>query len=113
MIGEASDGLEAVRKAEELQPDIVLMDIGLPELNGIDAARQIMKVAPHSRIVFVTQESSPEVVEETMRLGACGYVLKSDIGTALLRAVDSTLEGKGFFRNRNGHSSFSRGKTPL
>jgi DNA-binding NarL/FixJ family response regulator len=72
-----SNGLEAVRKAEELQPDLVLMDIGLPELNGIEAARQILKVAPYSRIVFVTQESSPEVVEETRRLGAYGYVLKS------------------------------------
>ena len=102
-----------MRKAAELQPDVILMDIGLPELNGIDAARQIMKVAPHSRIVFVTQESAPEVVEETMHLGAYGYVLKSDMGTALLRAVDSALEGKRFFWSRNGHSSFPRGKTPL
>lgn len=101
-----------MRKAEELQPDIILMDIGLPELNGIAAARQILRLVPHSRIIFVTQEASPEVVEETMRLGACGYVLKSDTGIALLPAVDSALEGKPFFWSRNGHSVGPRGNTP-
>src|SRR5204862_4944745 len=64
VVGEASDGLEAVQKAEELQPDLILLDIGLPALNGMEAARRIRKLAPHSKILFVSMESSPEVVQE-------------------------------------------------
>lgn len=96
LIWEASNGVEAVRKAEELQPDLILMDIGLPVLNGIDAARQIRKLAPNSRIIFLTQESSPEVWEEATLLGAHGYVFKSEVQTDLLTAVDFALEGKRF-----------------
>lgn len=101
MICEVSNGREAVRKAEEFQPDVILMDIGLPELNGIEAARLIRELAPRSRIVFVTQESSPEMVEEAMRLGAYGYVLKSQVHTELLAAVDSALDGKRYFGGRD------------
>ena len=64
IVGKASDGLEAVQKAAELQPDLILLDIGLPTLNGIEAARQIRKLAPHSKILFLSQESSPEVAED-------------------------------------------------
>ena len=74
IISEGSDGLEAVRKAEELQPDLILLDIGLPNLNGIEAARQIRKLSPESKILFLSQESSVDVVEETLSLGARGYV---------------------------------------
>jgi len=70
VIGEASDGLEAVRKAEELQPDLVLLDIGLPKLDGIEAGQQLRKLAPKCKIIFVTQESSAEVVHEALSLGA-------------------------------------------
>src|SRR5690349_24840235 len=64
IIGEVSDGLEAVQRGEELQPDLILLDIGLPTLNGIDAARRIRKVAPHSKLLFVSQETSTEVAQE-------------------------------------------------
>jgi DNA-binding NarL/FixJ family response regulator len=70
VIGEACDGLEAVQRAEALQPDLILLDIGMPELNGLDAARQISKLAPNARIIFLTQESAPDVVGEALSLGA-------------------------------------------
>jgi len=70
VICEVSDGLEAVRKAQELRPDLILLDIGLPSLNGIEAARQIRKLVPESKIIFLTQESSDDVIEEALRLGA-------------------------------------------
>jgi len=73
---QASDGLEAVQRAEELQPDLILLDIGLPTLNGIEAARQIRRLSPESKIIFLTQESSTDVVQEGLNLGARGYVLK-------------------------------------
>jgi len=96
IIGEALDGLEAVQKAEELQPDLIVLDIGLPTLNGIEAARQIRKFAPESKIIFVSQESSPEVVQEALGLGTCGYVVKSQAQRELLAAVDAVLEGRRF-----------------
>ena len=97
VVGEVSDGLEAIVKAQELKPDLLLMDISLPGLNGIEAARQIRKLAPASKIVFLTQESSPEVQEEAIRLGACGYVFKSEMGIDLLRAIQAVLKGEQFF----------------
>jgi DNA-binding NarL/FixJ family response regulator len=72
VICEVSDGQEAVQKAEELKPDLILLDIGLPTLDGIEAARQIGKVAPESKVIFVTQESSPEFVQAALNLGAWG-----------------------------------------
>lgn len=94
-----SDGLQAVEKAQELTPDLILMDIGLPGLNGIEAARRILKLVPGSKIIFLTQESSPEVIDEAIRLGACGYVLKIQAGADLLAAVDAVLQGKQFFHD--------------
>jgi len=92
VICEVSDGLVAVHKAEELQPDLILLDIGLPTLNGIEAARRIRKVAPKSRILFLTQESSADVVQEALSLGAAGYVLKVRAGSELLAAVEAALQ---------------------
>jgi DNA-binding NarL/FixJ family response regulator len=94
VICEVADGLEAVQKAEELQPDLILLDIGLPTLNGIEAARRIRKLAPESKILFVSQESSADVVQEALSLGAAGYVLKAQDG--LLAAVDAVLQGKQY-----------------
>ena len=96
IVSEASDGLQAVRKAEELQPDLILLDIGLPKLNGIEAARQIRKSAPQSRIIFVSQESSPDIVQEALSLGTCGYVVKNKAEDDLLATVDAVLEGSHF-----------------
>ena len=95
MIGEISDGLEAVQKSKELKPDLILLDIGLPKLDGLAAARQIRKVSPKSKILFVSQESSAAVVSEAMELGT-GYVVKTDAGTELLSAVNAVMSGERF-----------------
>jgi two-component system nitrate/nitrite response regulator NarL len=96
VVGEASDGREAVQKAEELKPDLILLDIGLPTLNGIDAARQIRKLSPQSKIIFLSQESSADVIEAALSLGALAYVVKMRAESDLLAAVDSVLLGKRF-----------------
>ena len=96
VIAEASDGLEAVQKAEELQPDLILLDIGLPKLSGIEAAKRIRKLTPHSRILFLSQESSSDVVREALNLGALGYVRKPCAQTELLPAIESILAGRQF-----------------
>jgi DNA-binding NarL/FixJ family response regulator len=95
-IMEASDGLEAVQKAEGLQPDLILLDIGLPELNGIEVARRVRRLVPAAKILFVSQESSADVVGETLLLGAQGYVHKPRAASDLLPAIDAVLEGKRF-----------------
>jgi len=96
VICEVSDGVEAVQKAEELRPDLILLDIGLPRLNGIEAARQIRKLAPNSKIVFLSQESSADVVREALSFGAMGYVVKADAGNELLAAVEAVRQGRQF-----------------
>jgi len=96
IIGEVSDGLEAVRKADELQPDLILLDVGLPTLNGIEAARRIRKLSPESKILFVTAESDAEVVQEAFSLGGSGYIGKSNIGVELLAAVQAVCQGMRF-----------------
>jgi DNA-binding NarL/FixJ family response regulator len=98
VICEASDGLEAVRKAEELKPDLVLLDIGLPKLNGIEAARQIRQLSPSSRIISLSLHDSPDVVQAALSTGALGYVRKTDAGRELLPAMDAVLRGKQFVR---------------
>ncbi len=96
IICEVSDGLEAVQRALELKPDLILLDIGLPTLNGIEAARQIRKLSPGSKIVFVSQESDPEIVQSALGLGAWGYVVKSRAASDLLAALEAVREGRQF-----------------
>ena len=96
VVGEASDGLEAVQKAQELQPDLILLDIGLPTLNGIAAARRILQYAPKTKILFMSEQRSSDIVEEALGTGARGYVVKADAAGELLPAVNAVLEGKRF-----------------
>jgi len=96
VIGEVSDGLEAVQQAQQLRPDLILLDIGLPTLNGIEAARRILEVSPASKILFVSDHRSVDLAEESLRTGAGGYVVKSDGGSELLAAVEAVLQGKQF-----------------
>src|SRR5947199_7978620 len=100
IIGEVSDGLEAVHKVEELQPDLIVLDIGLPTLNGIEAARQIRKLSPECKLIFLSQESSADVVQEALATGARGYVVKTDAGSELLIAINAVLRGEQFFSSR-------------
>lgn len=99
VVSEASDGFEAVRQAKELNPDLILLDIGLPGLNGIETARRLRELAPRSRIVFLTLEGSAEVVEEALGSGALGYVHKSRAGNDLVPAVAAVFGGKQFVSN--------------
>jgi DNA-binding NarL/FixJ family response regulator len=96
IVCEVSDGLEAVQKAEELQPDLIVLDIGLPSLNGIEAARRIRKLSPNSKILFASQDSASDVVQEALSLGALGYVLKAHAATDLLAAVEAILRSEQF-----------------
>jgi DNA-binding NarL/FixJ family response regulator len=96
IVAEVADGLEAVLKAEELQPDLIILDIGLPSLNGIDAARRISILSPKSKILFMSQESSADVVQEALALGALGYVIKVHAGSELIPAVEAVLRGRQF-----------------
>ena len=91
-----SDGLEAVQKAEELRPDLILLDVGLPTLNGIEAARRIRKRSPQSKILCVSQETSTDVVQKALGLGAMGYVAKTNAGIELLVAVEAVCQSRRF-----------------
>ena len=96
VICEVSDGLEAVQKAQELQPDLIVLDVGLPALNGIEAARRIRKLSPKSKIMFLSLVSDGDVVREALKLGALGYVAKTDAASDLLVAVEAVLRGETF-----------------
>ena len=102
VISEASDGLEAVGKAQDLKPDIILLDIGLPKLNGIEAARQMRQVSPGSKIIFLSQNNNLEIVRAALGTGALGYVRKLDARRELLPAVDAVLRGEQFVSSSNG-----------
>jgi DNA-binding NarL/FixJ family response regulator len=103
VIGEASDGLEAIRKIEQLQPDLVLLDVALPSLNGIEVARRVRRVSPASRILFVSQNHSVEWATEALNTGASGYVVKSDAAKDLFRGIQAVLEGKRFISASLAH----------
>jgi DNA-binding NarL/FixJ family response regulator len=95
--GEAKDGREAVELASKLKPDVLLLDIGMPNLNGLDAARQIMAILPDARILILTVHDSEQVVREVLAAGARGFLLKSDAGRDLVAAVEALQHGRTFF----------------
>ena len=99
IVGEASDGLQAVNQAEKLQPDLILLDLGLPTLNGIQAARRIRQLSPNAKILFVRQNSSPEIAQGALNVGAHGYLVKSDM-TELTSAISTVLAGVQFISSR-------------
>jgi DNA-binding NarL/FixJ family response regulator len=96
VVDEASDGLEAVQKAKDLQPDFVLLDIGLPKLNGMAAAEQIRRLAPQAKLLFISMESSDVIVKEAVRLGAAGYLQKIRAQVDLIPAMEAVLAGQKY-----------------
>ena len=93
---EAEDGLQATIQAQQLKPDMILMDIGLPKLNGLEAARQLQELVPHSKILFLSGIDDPGIVREALHTGASGYVVKSDAGSELIKAIEAVLCGEQF-----------------
>lgn len=108
IIGEISDGLDAVHRAEETQPNLILLDIGLPTLNGIEAACRIRDLSPASKILFFSENRSQEIVEEALRSGAAGYVSKSDAARELLPAIEAVLQGRQFVSSILSDHIFNR-----
>jgi len=100
VVCEAADGAEAVQQAERLRPNLILLDVGLPKLNGIEAARRIRTLSPESRILFLSQISDSDVVQQALSLGVQGYVLKSQVGGDLRAAVKAVLRGERFVSER-------------
>jgi len=96
VVAEAEDGLTAVQKAEEVNPDIILLDISMPQLNGIQAARRICQMAPSAKILFLTQNLSLELLLEAMRLGASGYLIKSQAARELVPALEAIRNGNTY-----------------
>lgn len=96
VVGEVADGLEAIYKAQELRPDLILLDIGLPNLNGVQVAQRIRKVSPVSKILFVSENCAWDIAEEALRAGGSGYVLKSNAASELLAAISEVLLDKQF-----------------
>jgi len=98
--GEAKDGREAVDLAVQQKPDVLLLDIGMPNLNGLDAARQILTITPDARILILTIHDSEQVVREVLAAGARGFLLKSDAGRDLVAAVEALQNGRTFFTSK-------------
>jgi len=96
IICEAANGLQGVSQAEELQPDVVVLDVSMPRLGGIEAAGRIHRVAPKSQIVFLSQHNSETIAQTALAAGALAYVTKSTVSTDLIRAVEAVSEGKKF-----------------
>jgi DNA-binding NarL/FixJ family response regulator len=103
IIAEASDGLEAIEKAQELQPDLILLDIGLPALNGIEAASRIHEIAQGTRILFVSESNDPELVRAALSNGARGYILKTDAEDELLPAIGAVMRDERIVSGRLKH----------
>jgi len=99
---EVTDGREAVKKAAELTPDVCILDIGMPNLNGLEATRQILHKDPKARVLILTMHDSEQVVREVLQAGAKGYLLKSDAGRDLVAAVEALQNRKSFFTSKVG-----------
>ncbi len=100
VICEAADGEEAVIRAEELQPDLILMDVRLPGITGIEATRRIRRVSPQSQIIYVSQNDSEQMARAAFSSGGQGYVVKSDVGQELLKAISAVRQGQEFVSQR-------------
>jgi|SRR5208282_3647426 len=108
VIDEAEDGMQAVDKASVLHPDVIVLDVGMPKMNGLDACRIIRKAVPDCEVLFVTQHDSPQMMREALGAGARGYVVKSNAARDLLAAVEAVSQHRPFVA-LNGQSSAESG----
>lgn len=111
--GEAGNGREAVKMAEALKPDVAILDVTMPELNGIEAAKQVLKLSPETKVLVFTVHDAEQVVVDIFRTGAHGYVLKSDAGRQLLDAVKCVLGGKHYFSSQVSEVIYSSMRNDL
>lgn len=115
--GEAVNGRDAVEQVRQLKPDIVILDIGMPSLNGLEAARQILKELPQTKVLILTVHESEQVVREVLNAGARGFVLKSDAARDLVAAVDALRKNKTFFTSKVAEmvldGFLTKGQNPL
>jgi DNA-binding NarL/FixJ family response regulator len=109
VVGEASDGLEAVEKVDRLNPDVMVLDVTMPKMNGLEACRVIRQKAPGLEILFVTQHDSPQMMREALEAGARGYVVKSNAARDLLEAVEAVSQHRVFTVLNRGDSVSSYG----
>jgi DNA-binding NarL/FixJ family response regulator len=108
IIDEAEDGVEAVEKADRLKPDVVVLDVSMPKMDGLEACRRIRKNAPKSEILIVTQHDSSQMLREAVSAGARGYVVKSDAARDLLAAVDAVSQHRFFTAQNRGRPDDSK-----
>lgn len=106
--GEVADGREAVEKVSELKPDIVILDIGMPRLNGLEAARQILRTDPRQKILVLTISDAEQIVQEVLKAGARGFLLKSDAAKEVVSAVDALIHDRTYFNSRVGEMVLTR-----
>ncbi len=112
VIAEAAGGREAVDKTLDCRPQLVVMDVSLPDLNGLDATRMILKELPDTRVLILTMHDAPELIEKTLEAGASGYVLKSDAEADLVKAADALLHGRTFFTSAASRVVLERVRRP-
>lgn len=98
--GEATDGHDAISKARLMKPDVIVLDITMPKMNGLEATRQIIKAVPRTEVLVLTMHESGSIVRDILSAGARGYVLKSDAGRELIMAIDSLIEHKPYFTSK-------------
>lgn len=117
IVGVAEDGRTLLRLAQELQPDIVTLDISMPQLNGVDAARKLKKILPRTKLIFVTMHADPAYVNEAFKAGASGYLLKRSAGSELRQAIQSVMDGQCYVTPLVAkglvQSVISRGRPPV
>lgn len=99
IVGEAVNGLEAIDKAKELQPDIIVMDVSMPQMDGLEAARLIRNDRPDARIIILSQHDSSQMLKAALEVGASAYVTKSQVARSLFRAIEGVLQGHPFSWN--------------